>query len=65
MSVWSKSMETVPQQTRVIFHEILLVPGEVFNIEKLQKTEERLRNIGYFKHVNVYAVKSEGALWPG
>lgn len=52
-------------QTRVILHEILLVPGEVFNIEKLQKTEERLRNIGYFKHVNVYAVKSEGAFGLG
>lgn len=47
-------------QTSVILHETLLVPGEVFNIEKLQKTEERLTNIGYFKNVNVYAVKSEG-----
>lgn len=47
-------------ETRVILHEILLVPGEVFNVEKLQKSEERLANIGYFKHVNVYAVKSDG-----
>ncbi len=47
-------------QTKVILHETLLTPGEVFNITKLQKTEERLHNIGYFKHVNVYAVKSEG-----
>lgn len=47
-------------QTKVILHETLLVPGEVFNIDKLQKTEERLMNIGYFSHVNVYAVKSEG-----
>lgn len=47
-------------QTKVILHETLLVPGEVFNIEKLQKTEERLSNIGYFKNVNVYAVKSDG-----
>lgn len=47
-------------QTNVILHETLLVPGQVFNIEKLQKTEERLNNIGYFSHVNVYAVKSEG-----
>jgi outer membrane protein insertion porin family len=46
-------------QTRVILHETLLVPGEVFNSEKLQATEERLQNIGYFKNVNVYAVKSE------
>ena len=48
-------------QTRVILHETLLCPGEVFNSEKLQKTEDRLRNIGYFKNVNVYAVKSEAA----
>lgn len=47
-------------QTNVILHETLLVPGELFNIEKLQRTEEKLRNIGYFSHVNVYAVKSEG-----
>ena len=47
-------------QTRVILHETLLTPGEIFNIEKLQATEERLQNIGYFKTVNVYAVKSDG-----
>lgn len=47
-------------QTNVILHETLLVPGEVFNSEKLRKTEERLLNIGYFKCVNVFAVKSEG-----
>lgn len=47
-------------QTRIILHESLLIPGEVFNIEKLKATEERLANIGFFKNVNVYAVKSEG-----
>lgn len=47
-------------QTRVILHETLLIPGQVFNIERMQKTEERLKNIGFFKNVNVYAVKSEG-----
>ncbi|MBS4164997.1 Uncharacterized protein NEOC65_000043 [Neochlamydia sp. AcF65] len=46
-------------QTKVILHETLIIPGEVFNLEKLKKTEERLANIGYFSHVNVYAVKSE------
>ncbi len=45
-------------QTNVILHETLLVPGEVFNIEKLKKTEARLLNIGYFSNVNVYAVKT-------
>lgn len=47
-------------QTNVILHEVLFVPGEIFNTIKLQVTEERLKNIGYFKHVNVYAVKTEG-----
>ena len=47
-------------QTRVILHETLIIPGEVFNVEKLKKTEERLSNVGYFSHVNVYAVKSDG-----
>lgn len=46
-------------QTKVILHETLLIPGEVFNIIKLQLTEERLQNIGFFKNVNVYAVRSE------
>ncbi len=47
-------------QTRIILHETLLIPGEVFNIDKLELTEERLMNIGFFKNVNVYAVKSSG-----
>lgn len=45
-------------QTRVILHESLLFPGEVFNIQKLKKTEEKLCNIGYFKCVNVYPAQS-------
>lgn len=44
-------------QTPVILHETLLIPGEIFNVIKLKKTEERLKNIGYFKNVNVYIVK--------
>ncbi len=43
---------------RVILHEMLLTPGDVFDTRLLEKSEERLRNIGYFKSVNVYAVKS-------
>lgn len=45
-------------QTPVILHEVLLTPGEIFNNIKLKITEEKLRNIGYFSNVNVYAVKS-------
>ncbi len=53
-------------QTNVILHETLLVPGEIFNTEKLKLTEKRLMNIGYFKKVNVYAVKSdESSSLPG
>lgn len=47
-------------KTNVILHETLLVPGEIFNTLKLELTEERLTNIGYFKNVNVYAVRSDG-----
>lgn len=42
----------------VILHESLLVPGEILNTSYLAKTEERLRNTGYFKNVNVYTLKS-------
>lgn len=45
----------------VILHETLLVPGDTFNMDKLRATEQRLSNIGYFEHVNVYAVRSEEA----
>ncbi|MBS0635507.1 MAG: outer membrane protein assembly factor BamA [Verrucomicrobia bacterium] len=42
----------------VILHEIVLTPGEIFDSTLLSKSEERLRNIGYFKNVNIYAVKT-------
>jgi len=44
--------------TSLILHENLLCPGEVFDIRKLKGTEKRLENTGYFKTINVYAVKS-------
>lgn len=46
-------------QSGVILHETLLVPGEVFNTDKLKATEMRLQNVGFFKTVNVYAVRSD------
>lgn len=46
-------------ETNIILHEVILIPGQVFNSEKLQATESRLKNIGFFKNVNVYAVKSD------
>lgn len=48
-------------QTNVILHESFIVPGEIFNNDKLKLTEMKLQNIGYFENVNVYAVKSEGS----
>ncbi len=45
-------------QRSVILHETLLVPGEVFNLQKLRLTEQRLFNIDYFETVNVYPVRT-------
>jgi len=45
-------------KNRVILHENLLCPGEIFDVRKLEGTETRLTNTGYFKTVNVYAIKS-------
>lgn len=47
--------------TNVILHETLLIPGEVFNSNKMEATEARLKNVGYFSNVNVYAVRREDA----
>lgn len=41
----------------VILNESLLVPGEVFDVRKLNATEERLRGTGFFKQVNIYPLK--------
>lgn len=43
----------------VILRESLLIPGETFDSERLKSTQMRLENIGYFKSVNVYAVRSQ------
>jgi len=42
----------------VILNESLLVPGEIFDDRKLKATQQRLETIGYFKSVNVYAVRN-------
>lgn len=46
-------------QTKIILHESLLFPGEVFDNRKLEMTEARLVNTTYFQCVNVYAVNSQ------
>ncbi len=49
----------VTTQSRVILRESLLTPGETFDSAKLKATQQRLENIGYFKVVNVYAVRTQ------
>ena len=46
-------------QTNVILHESLLCPGEIFDNRRLEGTEVRLGNTGFFSCVNVYAVRSQ------
>lgn len=46
-------------QTKVILHESLVCPGEVFDNRKLEGTEVRLTHTGFFSAVNVYAVRSQ------
>lgn len=45
-------------KNNVILRESLLVPGETFDSRKLKATQQRLEAIGYFKNVNVYAVRT-------
>lgn len=48
----------VQTNTSVVLHHALITPGEVFDSEKLKATQQRLEAIGYFKSVNVYAVRA-------
>lgn len=52
----------VSTEARVILRESLLVPGDSFDSLKLKVTQARLENIGYFKTVNVYAVRTQDDL---
>ena len=49
----------VNTKTSVILHESHLIPGETFDSLKLKATQQRLENIGFFKNVNVYAVRTQ------
>ncbi|MEI8329063.1 MAG: outer membrane protein assembly factor BamA [Chlamydiia bacterium] len=46
-------------ESHVILRESLLIPGETFDSARLKATERRLQNIGYFKNVNVYSVRTQ------
>lgn len=52
-------------KNNVILRESLLVPGETFDSRKLRGTQQRLEAIGYFKNVNVYAVRTADDLGLG
>lgn len=43
----------------VVYNNIDIEPGEVFDSRKLKSTQDRLQSTGYFKNVNVYPVKSD------
>jgi outer membrane protein insertion porin family len=45
-------------KSNVILRESLLVPGETFDSRKLRATQDKLEAVGYFKSVNVYAVRT-------
>ena len=55
----------IQTQAHVILRESLLIPGETFDSAKLKATETRLENMGYFKSVNVYAVRTQDDLLLG
>jgi outer membrane protein insertion porin family len=48
----------VQTNTSVILHAALITPGEVFDSRRLKATQQHLEAMGYFKSVNVYAVRS-------
>lgn len=52
----------IQTETRVILRESLLVPGDGFDSLRLKVTQARLESIGYFKTVNVYAVRTQDDL---
>lgn len=48
----------VSTNNNVILRESLLYPGEIFDSRRLEATQRRLEAMGYFKCVNVYAVRA-------
>ncbi|SCA58446.1 hypothetical protein AB751O23_AC_00040 [Chlamydiales bacterium SCGC AB-751-O23] len=48
-------------KTSVILHETLINPGELFDIRKIEATENLLNAMDYFKTVNVYTVEGDSS----
>lgn len=53
-----KVLGNVQTNTSVILHQSLLTPGETFDSRRLKATQQRLEALGYFKSVNVYAIRT-------
>lgn len=58
---FSGNYQTKP---RVLMHESLLVPGEWVSTKKIQATEKRLMNTGYFKSVHIRTLDSSPEGFP-
>lgn len=43
----------------VVYNNIAMEPGEIFNSNKVKATQEQLRSTGFFENVNVYPLKCE------
>lgn len=50
-------------QKKAIYNRIDLVPGEVFDENKLKSTQIKLMGTGYFSNVNVYAMPNENDMF--
>jgi outer membrane protein insertion porin family len=50
-------------QKKAIYNRIDLIPGEVFNENKLKSTQAKLMGTGYFSNVNVYAMPNENDMY--
>jgi outer membrane protein insertion porin family len=44
---------------KVVYNNINLEPGEVFDSRNIKATQQRLQSTGFFKNVNVYPIKPE------
>lgn len=48
---------------KVVYNNINLEPGDVFDSRKVKSTQQKLQSTGFFKNVNVYPIKAdEGSL---
>ncbi|MBF5051238.1 Uncharacterized protein CLAVI_000879 [Candidatus Clavichlamydia salmonicola] len=54
-----KVFGNVNTQSEVILNESVLFPGDLLDKKKIENTERRIRNTGFFSTVNVYTVQSQ------